>query len=105
MTLDLLTPEQAAELLRCTPATVEDRLRDGTLPGVQIGRAWLIPGSALLERLHELALQQAAERRQAADARPGPGTFIPFQPHVPASRSAAVAGFIHRRKAPPELTP
>ena len=64
MNLQLLDPDAAAELLGCTVATVEDRLRDGTLPGLQIGRSWRIPAAALDQRLTELALEQSAERRR-----------------------------------------
>lgn len=70
MTLPLLDPETAAALLCCTPETIEDRLRDGTLPGVKFGRSWVIPTQALEQTLCELALTQARERRKAVEQAP-----------------------------------
>ena len=90
-TITLLDHAQAAELLGCTPATVEDRLRDGTLPGVQFGRSWRIPADALAERLRELALEQAAQRRRAAPEPQAKATpqQAPTQDQAPRQRRRA----------------
>lgn len=93
--LQLLSPEQAAPLLDCTPATVEDRLRDGTLPGVKFGRAWKIPLTALAQSLHDQALAEAAQRRESAEARP--------QLVNPAATLGAFAPLLGRRAPPPDL--
>lgn len=102
-TLELLAPEQAAPLLDCTPATVEDRLRDGTLPGVKFGRSWLIPASALAQALHDQALAEAARRRESAEARPQ-ATTANFHAEAPWS---VVPGDANpqpsRRRPPPAL--
>ena len=52
---DLLTAEQAAELLGCEAETVKDKLASRKLPGVKFGREWRIPARALLDHLDELA--------------------------------------------------
>jgi len=93
--VDLLDPEAVAPLLGCTPKTVEARLRDGTLPGVKLGRAWVIPARALEQRLFELALQQAQDRRAAMSAPPQREIF----PTMAAARAERM-----RRMAAPELT-
>lgn len=65
--------EGAAQLLRCSVRTIEDRLRTGDLPGEKFGDGWILPGQALIDRVNEIAVAKAAERRQAA-AMPAPLT-------------------------------
>lgn len=87
MTVPLLTVDQAATALGCEPPTVEAALRSGDLPGVQFGRSWVIPESALAARLHDKALEEAARRREAANE--------------PKPRTAVLRDV--KRKAPPAL--
>lgn len=75
--------DEAAALLKCEPAKLEALLRSGELPGAKFGRSWVIPREAFMQRLNELALQQAAERR------------------APKSSVQCVAG---RRNARPDLS-
>jgi len=37
--LSLLTPEQVAEALQIKPRTIREWLRNGSLPGVKVGRS------------------------------------------------------------------
>jgi len=60
----VLDVDQVAELMRCEPATVQEHARAGTLPGLKLGRDWVFPLGALLRVLDELALQEAARRRE-----------------------------------------
>ena len=46
----LLTPDDAAELLRVTPKVIRQWLREGRIPGVRLGRLW---------RIHPEELEQA----------------------------------------------
>ena len=62
-TPQIYTAAQAAELLECSAKTVEDRLRNGDLPGLKFGDGWVIPAGAFWLRLDELAIEQAAKRR------------------------------------------
>ena len=60
---EILNIDQAAELLLCEPTTAAEQFIKGVLPGLKFGRQWIIPRDAFLKRLNELALEQAAERR------------------------------------------
>lgn len=77
MSLEILTVEQLAELLKCSDKTVRDRATE--LGGVKIGRDWIFPAGAVSRRLEELALA------------PSPKPQTPAQPTavlhaVPASK-------------------
>ena len=56
MTDEILNKDQVAHLLDCEPSTVEEKACNHELPGVKIGRSWLFPRQALLQRLNEMAL-------------------------------------------------
>lgn len=45
----LLTAEEVAELLRCSPRTVGRLRRAGKLPGVLVGRAYMFSRAAVEE--------------------------------------------------------
>lgn len=60
----VLDVDQVAKLMRCEPATVQEHARAGDLPGIKWGRDWVFPLGALLRVLDELALQEAARRRE-----------------------------------------
>lgn len=60
----VLDVDQVAELMRCEPATVQEHARAGDLPGIKWGRDWVFPLGALLRVLDELAVQEAARRRE-----------------------------------------
>jgi excisionase family DNA binding protein len=51
-TLEVLTTEEAAALLRVSAKTVLGLARDGSLPGMKVGRAWRFLRADLLEHLH-----------------------------------------------------
>lgn len=91
-TITVYTAEQVAQLLGCAIKTVEQMARDGELAGVKPGGGWVFPAGALAQRLDQLALEQAAQRRK------------------PAPVSAAVAGHVndgtkHRRGAKARALP
>lgn len=54
---DVMTIEEAAAYLRVHPQTIRRRLKDGTLPGAQIGRTWRV-------RRADLDRFLAGERRE-----------------------------------------
>lgn len=56
MSNDILNKDEVANLLDCEPSTVEEKARNHELPGVKIGRSWLFPRQALMQRLNEMAL-------------------------------------------------
>ena len=82
MSDDILNKDQVASLLDCEPSTVEEKARNHELPGVKIGRSWLFPRQALMQRLNEMALAKPASARPA-------GVIVRGQ----------------KRKAPPALPP
>lgn len=60
---EILTVDDLAELFVCDKETAAARLTSGDLPGVKVGRGWIIPRQALFERLNEKAREEAAVRR------------------------------------------
>lgn len=53
---EIMRKEEVAEWLDCEPSTVEEKARNRELPAVKIGRSWLFPRQAMLQRLNEMAL-------------------------------------------------
>lgn len=61
---DVVTAEDLAEILGCTLQVVNEKAAAGDLPGVKYGRSWVFTRQALMQRLAEKALEEAARRRQ-----------------------------------------
>lgn len=51
---EVLTVEEAAELLRFAPYTIREKARDGQIPGRKIGGEWRFSRRRLLEWLEEV---------------------------------------------------
>lgn len=60
---EILTVDDLAKLFACDKETAAARLSTGDLPGVKVGRGWIIPRQALFERLNEKAKEESASRR------------------------------------------
>lgn len=60
----ILDSQQAAELLKCTVKTIEDRARSGDLPGEKFGESWVFPSEAFMVAVNQIAVKRAAERRK-----------------------------------------
>ena len=58
------TVEELSQLLRCSSKTVEEWARSGKLAGIKPGGGWVFPAGALIQRLNELALEEATARRK-----------------------------------------
>jgi len=54
---EILTKDEVAALLDCEPTTIEEKARRRELPGLKIGRSWIFPKEALMQRLNEIALR------------------------------------------------
>lgn len=65
---EILNTVELAKLLGCDKETAEKRIIAGDLPGSKFGRGWIIPRRALIERINEMAMNDAAERRAALEA-------------------------------------
>jgi excisionase family DNA binding protein len=63
--LQVLTTEEAADLLRVSSKTILALARDGDIPGEKVGRAWRFLRSDLLEYVH-------GDRRRRPETDPAP---------------------------------
>lgn len=83
----ILTPEIAALLVRCAPKTIEERLRDGDLPGDKLGEGWILPTEAFLHVLNENCMESMLKRRKrpapAATAANDAGKNVRRLPRLP----------------------
>ncbi len=62
----ILTVEQVAQMLRCTPATVRVLAKDGKIPAAKIGKAWLFVETDLVAHIRS---QYKAPEECSTDAR------------------------------------
>jgi excisionase family DNA binding protein len=62
--LDYRDPEWVAEQLGIDKNTVYKYLQDGSLPGLQLGRKWLISERRLADFLERVERQQTDRRRR-----------------------------------------
>jgi hypothetical protein len=61
---EILTIHDLATMFGCDKETAAARLTNGDLPGVKVGRSWIIPRQALFERLNDKAREEATARRE-----------------------------------------
>ncbi len=73
---DFKDPEWVAEQLNIDKNSVYRYLNEGLLPGMQLGRKWLISESSLVEFLKSEERRQTSERRAAAAATTTPLAFM-----------------------------
>ena len=64
--LDYRDPEWVAEKLGIDKNTVYKYLQEGSLPGLQLGRKWLVSERRLADFLERVEREQTARRREAA---------------------------------------
>lgn len=64
MSSDILTVEEACRMVGCAEQTLLARLRSGNLPGLKLGKSWVIPQAAFVSRLNELAAVEAERRKK-----------------------------------------
>ena len=110
---EILTVDDLAQLFACDKETASARLKCGDLPGVKVGRGWIIPRQALFERLNEMAREEAATRReQLRTMRDAAQERCPATHPAPPSRKPSVAGVLNnldvvargrKRRIPPPL--
>jgi excisionase family DNA binding protein len=70
--LDYRDPEWVADQLGIDKNTVYKYLQDGSLPGLQLGRKWLISERRLADFLERVERQQTDRRRQQTSGVPRP---------------------------------
>jgi excisionase family DNA binding protein len=76
--LDYRPPEWVAEQLGIDKNTVYKYLQEGSLPGLQLGRKWLVSERRLAEFLERVEREQT-QRRQTGAGRPRPFALPPRQ--------------------------
>jgi len=100
---DLLTAQQAADLLHLHVKRVQGLARAGKLPAVRHGRKWLFPRGRLLDALRARAIDPTAD----APARPAAGVSISARNQLRGTVSGVLADGImaevHIRIADQEL--
>ena len=74
--LDYRDPDWVAEQLGIDKNTVYKYLQDGALPGLQLGRKWLVSERRLSEFLERVEREQT-QRRQASLSKPQPFVLPP----------------------------
>jgi excisionase family DNA binding protein len=70
--LDYRDPEWVAQRLGIDKNTVYKYLQDGSLPGLQLGRRWLVSERRLSEFLERVEREQTQRRRERASGKPRP---------------------------------
>ena len=55
-----ITLTEAAEFLECTESRIQELLREGRLPGLKMGKAWVIPTALFYEYVEGIARVDAA---------------------------------------------
>jgi excisionase family DNA binding protein len=68
--LDYRAPEWVAEQLGIDKNTVYKYLQEGSLPGLQLGRKWLVSEKRLAEFLERVEREQTQRRQSAVGPRP-----------------------------------
>ena len=79
--LDYRDPEWVAEQLGIDKNTVYKYLQDGSLPGLQLGRKWLISERRLADFLERVERQQTDRRRQQSSGATRPFA-LPQRIHI-----------------------
>lgn len=60
----ILNSSQVAEMLGCTPRTVEDHARAGTLKGTKFGEGWIFLSDMVIEDIRIKCETEAMEKRK-----------------------------------------
>jgi len=88
--LDYRDPEWVAEQLGIDKNTVYKYLQEGSLPGLQLGRKWLVSERRLADFLERVEREQTARRRDAVDGAHRPFA-LPERARLPEDRRDASA--------------
>lgn len=97
--LDYRDPEWVAEQLGIDKNTVYRYLQEGSLPGLQLGRKWLVSERRLAEYLERAEREQTERRRRAGSAGPTRPFALPQRQGALPEVEAESQG---RQAAPPD---
>lgn len=100
-----LSVKEVAEILDCTPETVELKTRQGFLPGLQYGRSWIFPERALENILVEQSILNMRDRlsRGLAETHPATAAVMDLKP-VPGRQFGPLRAVPPVLPSAPELT-
>lgn len=62
----ILNSTQVAEMLGCTPRTVEEHARSGTLKATKFGESWIFLSDMVIEGIRAKCEAEAEQRRKPA---------------------------------------
>lgn len=60
-TRDKVSIEEACQFLECEKPKLQELLREGILPGLKLGKAWVIPRVAFFDAVNRLAAEEATK--------------------------------------------
>lgn len=60
----ILTPDEAAEMLRTSKSTVHELLESGEIPAYREGKNWKIPAVLLKVYVTDRAMEESERRKQ-----------------------------------------
>jgi excisionase family DNA binding protein len=63
---DVLTEADVALILDCETSTIQEKARNGELPGLKFGRGWIFPRLALIDWLNKKALEKRHHTKPVA---------------------------------------
>ena len=86
----LITPSEAAGIVRMSEGHIRDLMRDGAFPAVKMGRRWRVPLIDFLEWAHLSPL--AAEMQQARPTRAERRRYEELQSHYSVDLSSILGG-------------
>jgi len=62
----MIEQAEACTVLKCGMVVLHEALQKGILPGMKMGKEWVIPRQAFFAAVNKLAVEEAQERRRAA---------------------------------------
>jgi excisionase family DNA binding protein len=76
---DKISLQEACDFLECSHPKLKEMLHDGDIPGIKLGKAWVIPRVAFLSAVNAMAVGHLravepplqADRRRAPKSSPG----------------------------------
>ena len=102
---EVLDADAVASICKATRKTTVDKMNEGQLPGVKVGREWICTRTALLAELTRQSLANVDRKGgpAATPPAPAPAAARPALRPVPPSTDGKGSG--RRRNVPPVLPP
>jgi excisionase family DNA binding protein len=72
----MLSIEEACDALKCGPFRLKDLIASGELPGLKVGKEWVIPREAFFRRVNQLAESGRLARLQTLHTQPLPNPQV-----------------------------